>query len=428
MSAGRSGKSRLGPGLVYFFTALGPGTFLTSAVAGATYGYDLLWALAAALLFRYVWVTTAAAYVLVTGESLIQGYARIGRWLVWTALAVTVVVRHSSNLYTIHLMGDAAHILMPLPTAASAAVWSAGLTLLGVLMMVWGGYPLIERGCTLVIAALGMSLPIAALLAGPDPQAVLRGLLIPVVPDTAGLYSALLLLAAMVGTQAGSISNLSYPYFATEKGWAGADDLRRQRLDLLASTAARFGMGLLLQVTAAATLLPLGIKPDSATSLVGLYGVNLGPAGTAIFGAGLWGICFSSFVGGTMGYSLIVRDICRRFVPGLRLPADASATPAPGSQDPVYRWSVALLGLSPLYILWLQVEPVALTLAVRSMVVVVIPLLVGSLLILANDRARMRGHGPGVFGNAVLTLLILVSIYLTIRDSAEWWRLLTRIS
>ncbi len=40
-------KGRLGPGLVFFFTAMGPGTFLTSAVAGATYGYSLIWALGA---------------------------------------------------------------------------------------------------------------------------------------------------------------------------------------------------------------------------------------------------------------------------------------------------------------------------------------------------------------------------------------------
>ena len=72
-------KGRLGPGLVFFFTAMGPGTFLTSAVAGATYGYALIWALALALLFRFVWVNTAASYVLVTRESLLQGYARIGR-------------------------------------------------------------------------------------------------------------------------------------------------------------------------------------------------------------------------------------------------------------------------------------------------------------------------------------------------------------
>ena len=204
-------KGRLGPGLVYFFTAMGPGTFLTSAVAGATYGYDLLWAIAPALLFRYVWVTTAASYVLVTRETLLQGYARIGQWLVWTVLAITIIVRHSSNLYTILLMGEAAHLLVPLPIAASGAVWSASLTLLGVVMMVWGGYPLIERACTGVIALLAISLPIAAVLAGPDPQSVLRGLVIPIVPNSTGFYSALLLLAAMIGTQAGSMSNLSYP-------------------------------------------------------------------------------------------------------------------------------------------------------------------------------------------------------------------------
>src|SRR5678815_1057913 len=111
-------KGRFGPGLVFFFTALGPGTFLTSAVTGATYGYALLWAIAPVIVFRYVWVSTAASYVLVTRESLLQGYARIGHWLVWTALAITIVVRHSSNLYTILLMGQAAHVLMPLPIAA----------------------------------------------------------------------------------------------------------------------------------------------------------------------------------------------------------------------------------------------------------------------------------------------------------------------
>jgi hypothetical protein len=58
-------------------------------------------------------------------------------------------------------MGQAAHVLMPLPVAASSAVWSAGLTLLGVLLIVGGGYRLVERH-TVVIAAFAVSLPIAA--------------------------------------------------------------------------------------------------------------------------------------------------------------------------------------------------------------------------------------------------------------------------
>ena len=422
----KGSKGRLGPGLVFFFTAMGPGTFLTSAVAGATYGYSLLWALALALLFRFVWVNTAASYVLVTRESLLQGYARIGSWLVWTALVVTVVVRHTSNLYTILLMGNAAHLLVPLPTTASAAIWSVALTMVGVVMMVWGGYGLIERACTVVIVILGISLPIAVALAHPDPLAVARGLFVPTIPNSDGLYSAMLLLAAMIGAQAGSMSNLSYTYFATERGWAGVEDLNRQRTDLMTSTFCRFGVGALLQVAAAATILPLGITPTSAEHLVRIFGDSMGVLGKVIFGVGLWGICFSSFVGGTMGYSLIVRDICRRFLPGLRVAPASPVLTQPSRRDAVYKWSAAILGLSPLYIVFVSVEPVALTLVVRSMVVVVIPVLVITLMKMANDRNLMGEHRPSLFSNAVLSLLVVVSIYLTIRDSGEWWRILTR--
>jgi len=186
----------------------------------------------------------------------------------------------------------------------------------------------------------------------------------------------------------------------------------------------RFGVGSLLQIAAAATILPLGITPTNAEHLVRIFGDSLGAAGTIIFGIGLLGICFSSFVGGTMGYSLIVRDICRRFVPGLRVAADAPEMTQPSAADPVYRWSAAILGLSPLYIVFLAVEPVALTLVVRSMVVVVIPVLVLSLMKIANDRRLMGDHRPGVFSNLVLGLLVVVSVYLTIRDSGDWWTLL----
>ncbi len=403
---------------------MGPGTFLTSAVAGATYGYSLTWALALALLFRFVWVDVAASYVLVTRESLLQGYARIGRWLVWTALTVTVLVRHSTNLYTVLLMGNAAHLLLPLPFAASGAIWSVGLTLLGVGLMIGGGYPLIERICTIVIVILGVSLPIAGAIARPDPVAIANGLFIPTIPNSTGLFSSVLLISAMIGAQAGSMSNLSYSYFASERGWSGVEDLPRQRLDLLASTACRFGIGMLLQVTAAATILPLGLKPGSAEELVRIFSESMGLAGRLIFGLGLWGICFSSFIGGTMGYSLIVRDICRRYVPGLRVAVDSATLAGNSRHDRVYKWSVAILGLSPLYIVFLSVEPVMLTLIVRSMVVIVIPVLVGSLIKISNDRVLMGAHRPSVFSNVVMALLVVVSLYLTVRDSSEWWRML----
>jgi Mn2+/Fe2+ NRAMP family transporter len=123
---------------------------------------------------------------------------------------------------------------------------------------------------------------------------------------------------------------------------------------------------------------------------------------------------------------LIVRDICRRYVPGLKVAADSATLMESSRRDPVYKWSVALLGLSPLYIVFLSVEPIGLTLVVRSMVVIVIPVLVGSLMKIANDKALMGAHRPSLFSNAVMSLLVVVSVYLTIRDSGEWWRMLVR--
>jgi Mn2+/Fe2+ NRAMP family transporter len=85
-----------------------------------------------------------------------------------------------------------------------------------------------------------------------------------------------------------------------------------------------------------------------------------------------------------------------------------------------------LLGLSPLYIVFLGVEPVGLTLVVRSAVVIVIPVLVGALIWMANDRRLMGDHRPGALSNTVLVLLVLVSAYLTVKDAGEWWRAIVR--
>ena len=77
---------RLGPGFVYALTVLGTGDLVSNSAAGAGYGYSLIWAVALTLVFRFAWINVSAKYVLVTGESLIQGYARLGRWVVWLIL------------------------------------------------------------------------------------------------------------------------------------------------------------------------------------------------------------------------------------------------------------------------------------------------------------------------------------------------------
>jgi hypothetical protein len=143
--------------------------------------------------------------------------------------------------------------------------------------------------------------------------------------------------------------------------------------------------------------------------------------GRIIFALGLCAICFSNYVSGTTGYAFIVRDICLRFVPGLRRPQETGDAAPRSERDRIYRWSVALLALSPVYIVFTGAEPVALTLMVRSLVVIIIPVLVGTLLKLTTDRTLMGPHRNGWLTNAFMVLLIIISIYLSARNMWEWW-------
>ena len=211
----------LGPGLVYVLAVLGAGDIVSNSTAGAGYRYSLIWVLGITMLFRFVWVNTSAKYVLVTGESLLTGYGRFGHWVPWVILISLVFIRHFGNQWLMLLMGSSAQLLLPLPTESGDIIWSFAFTLVGFSMMFWGGYPIIENFCRVLIAIMGGSLVVAAALSNPNPTEILRGAFVPVLPEAQGLYSSLMIIMALIGTEAGAVTNLTYAYFISEKGWKG---------------------------------------------------------------------------------------------------------------------------------------------------------------------------------------------------------------
>ena len=79
---------------------------------------------------------------------------------------------------------------------------------------------------------MGSSLLVAAMLSNPDPTAILKGTFMPSVPEGQGLYDALFIVMALIGTEAGTTANMTYVYFMTERGWNNVSYLKRQRVDL----------------------------------------------------------------------------------------------------------------------------------------------------------------------------------------------------
>jgi Mn2+/Fe2+ NRAMP family transporter len=409
---------RLGPGIVFALSVVGPGDIVANAAAGTDYGYTLIWALGLTLVFRYVWISTSAKYVLVTGKTLLQGYASLGSWVIWAILLSMILVKHLQNVYKVALIGTTADLLVPLPFHSSATVWALLFTLSGFAMMFWGGYRAVERLFKLLIAILGAFLLVGAFLSEPDFPGIIRGTLIPTLPHASGFYSAIFLLMVLIGTESGSMTNLTYTYFMYEKGWRNLNYLKRQRLDLAFGVGSIFLLGALLQITAAGTLGRSDLRLDGPADLMQILAESQGSLGFTVFGLGLFAAVFTSYVGATTGYALIVTDICRKLLPSVgKLCGEPNQDVR---RDPVYRWFIAFWSFSPLYILFIDAKPIALVLIVSALTVILIPLLALCLLVITNKRESMGTFTNGWFVNIVLLTLVAASIYLTVANGIEW--------
>ena len=62
----------LGPGILFAGACIGVSHLVQSTRAGAGYGFELLWAVALVLIFKYPFFQYAHRYTAVTGESLLE--------------------------------------------------------------------------------------------------------------------------------------------------------------------------------------------------------------------------------------------------------------------------------------------------------------------------------------------------------------------
>lgn len=412
-------RSGIGPGIIFAMAIIGPGDLVSNVTVGAMYGTALLWTILVAGAFRYVWVECCARYVLATGETPFAGFARVSRSLVWIVLFTLILHRHVHGLGHVVYMGSSINLIAPLPLEASSAIWSIIFVVAGFAMMFWSGYRAIEVVFKLLMAIMAATLIVVVCMAPPSFSGVLRGLFIPTLPSVNGPYSALLLLTALLGTQACSISNVNYSYFMWQKGWRDISYSARQRRDLLYGIGAMFLAGAFLQIASAGTIGQGGEAPKNVEDLVRIFSDRLGLFGRFTFAFGVWAAVFTSFVGGIHGYSLAVADISRTL--GLFKSNVFSVPKEEVHRDPLVRALVIFFAFSPLYVLFTAVRPVTLILITSSATVFVIPIISFALLKLTSDQRVMGKHRNHWTANAVLASVGAIACYFIYKHVEGLW-------
>lgn len=81
----------LGPGILFASTCIGVSHLVQSTRAGANYGFELVVVILLANLFKYPFFEYASRYANATGTSIIDGYKRLDRKVLWLYAGITLL-------------------------------------------------------------------------------------------------------------------------------------------------------------------------------------------------------------------------------------------------------------------------------------------------------------------------------------------------
>ncbi|MBN1421703.1 MAG: Nramp family divalent metal transporter [Planctomycetes bacterium] len=139
--AGLAILALVGPSFVWCAEYIGSGEVILATRTGALLGPAILWAIVLAILLKYVIGLSGARWTAITGEGMVDLFARIPgprNWLVWLVLGVQFL----AGIVSIGALANAAttffNALFPLPFAHGHLVWMAVVLVTGA-GVAWSG-------------------------------------------------------------------------------------------------------------------------------------------------------------------------------------------------------------------------------------------------------------------------------------------------
>jgi Mn2+/Fe2+ NRAMP family transporter len=156
-------RAAIGPGLLMAGAAVGVSHLVQSTRAGAEYGLLLLPVVLLACLLKYPFLEFGPRYAAATGENLLVGYRRVGRWALWLFALITFGTMFIIQAVLTVVTAGLAGVVFGLD--ASPQVISIGILLLCVLLLLIGHYRALDLSMKLIMVVLTVSTVVAVALA-----------------------------------------------------------------------------------------------------------------------------------------------------------------------------------------------------------------------------------------------------------------------
>ncbi len=383
----------LGPGLLVTAAFIGPGTVTTASVAGAGYGYALLWTLVFAILATIILQEMSARLGVVSrqglGEALrttfdnpvLKGAAAL---LVVAAIAVGNAAYQAGNV-TGAALGLAA--LGGLSTTA----WSIIVGVAAFALLASGTYWLIERALMALVGVMAVVFVVTAIVVLPNVGDLLAGAFVPNVPA-----GALITVIALIGTTVVPYNLFLHASSVREK-WSEDvptdQALSESRIDTSVSIVIGGLITSAVLITAAAAF-TRGTEISSAAAMAEQLEPLLGPTAKYFFAIGLLAAGLTSTVTAPLAAAFATQG-------------------ALGWEQNIRSWKFRAVWVSVLIVgsvlaAW-GGSPVQLIVFAQALNGVLLPIVAIFLLVVMNRNDVLRGHTNGILANVlggIVTLFV----------------------
>lgn len=419
----------MGPGIVVVMSWLGTGDFISASVAGANYGYALLWTLLIAVLARYFIVSSIAKYQLcnsVGDQTILDGFRRAWRGFPIYLGITTCMLGFVYGTFLYIACGTALAQLVGVvvPLGAWGPFGGAIVTFLLAMWIVTRRnqyHRWLEILANITMTVLVLSFLVALIGTGVDFGALLGGLAFQLPPGEFGYITAVSTAVALIGAVGGSAANLLYAYLIHDKGWRGPQHRKLQRFDLLFGTFVMFALVLAVWVVAAETLHASGGTITSEMDLARMMEAAVGPLGPAIMWFAIFFTVFNNIVTQPPVFVRMLIEAVYMSRPEreerIRLAhADTVASPKDTfTRDPLYwRILIPIMTIPVLFSLPGMPGMVVVTLlGISFSVLTVPPIMIGLIVMTSRRDLMLRQYVNRWWETAILAAIALVGVWAT---------------
>jgi Mn2+/Fe2+ NRAMP family transporter len=392
----------LGPGLVSGFADNDAGGITTYSLAGARFGYSLLWVILASQVVLFFTQEVGARLGLATGKGL-MGLIR-ERWGVrWAAFAAAMMLLANLGSTVAEFAGiGSALSLFGIPPQISAAV--AAVVVVSLITL--GSYSRIQYLFVAIGLFVSIAYIISANIAHPAWEVAFHSLIVPQLQASPAYW---LMVVGTVGTTITPWGQAFIQSYVADKGLR-SEDLPASRLDVFAGALLTNVIAAFILIAVAATLWTSGHRDiSSAADAARALEPVAGPAASVLFAVGLLG---ASFLGLGVVPLSSAYTTCEAF--GWETGVNWNWREAPA----FYGLLAFFIGFAALFVMIPGLPLIQVMFSAQVLNAILLPFILVFVMLLAGDRKTL---GPLASGPILLTigwlstgLLVALSVILVV--------------